>query len=115
METELEDEEKNEEEECRTLVVRAKDGDWIMGDDLVLPVTGDETVVEIQEVGILSTGLQRGIQTLKCGGIDVNAMTATVLPDLQFAPGVFGATLSNRVRPATVLGCYSSSLHRGLK
>lgn len=38
------------EEPVRTLVVRAKDGDWVMGEDLVLTVTGDETVVEIQEV-----------------------------------------------------------------
>lgn len=38
------------EEEVRTLVVRAIDGDWTMGDDVVLPVTGDETVVEIQQV-----------------------------------------------------------------
>lgn len=39
-----------EEEEVRTLVIRARDGDWIMGEDLVLPVTGQETVVEILEV-----------------------------------------------------------------
>lgn len=41
------------EEEVRTLVVRAIDGDWIMGEDVVLPVTGDETVVEIQQVSSL--------------------------------------------------------------
>lgn len=38
-----------EEEATRTLVVRAIDGEWIMGDDLVLTVTGDETIVEIQQ------------------------------------------------------------------
>lgn len=41
--------EDEEEEEVRTLVVRAMDGDWVMGDDVVLPVTGDETVVDIQQ------------------------------------------------------------------
>lgn len=46
------DEEEEEGEEPRTLVVRARDGDWIMGDDIVLVVTGEETVVEIQEVHI---------------------------------------------------------------
>lgn len=35
------------EEEVRTLVVRAIDGDWVMGEDVVLPVTGDETIVEV--------------------------------------------------------------------
>lgn len=40
---------EEEEEEVRTLVIRAMDGDWIMGDDVVLPVTGDETVVDIQQ------------------------------------------------------------------
>lgn len=40
----------NEQEEPRTLVIRAQDGEWIMGDDLILNVTGDETVIEIQEV-----------------------------------------------------------------
>lgn len=39
-----------DEEEVRTLVVRAIDGDWIMGEDVVLPVTGDETIVEVQQV-----------------------------------------------------------------
>ncbi|CAM9260081.1 unnamed protein product [Hapterophycus canaliculatus] len=33
----------------RTLVVRAIDGEWIMGDDLILTVTGDETIVDIQQ------------------------------------------------------------------
>lgn len=37
------------EEEVRTLVVRAMDGDWVMGDDVVLPVTGDETIVDIEQ------------------------------------------------------------------
>lgn len=37
------------EEEVRTLVVRAIDGDWIMGEDVVLPVSGDETIVEVQQ------------------------------------------------------------------
>ncbi|CAN0079345.1 unnamed protein product, partial [Pylaiella littoralis] len=41
---------EEEEEEVRTLVIRAMDGDWIMGDDVVLPVTGDETVVDIQQI-----------------------------------------------------------------
>ncbi|CAM9130600.1 unnamed protein product [Scytosiphon promiscuus] len=36
-------------EDTRTLVVRAIDGEWIMGDDLILTVTGDETIVEIQQ------------------------------------------------------------------
>lgn len=40
-------EEDEEVEEIRTLVVRAIDGDWIMGDDIVFPVTGDETIVDI--------------------------------------------------------------------
>ena len=47
--TEL-DRDNGEEEKSRTLVVRAQDGDWIMGEDLVLPVSGKETVVEIEEV-----------------------------------------------------------------
>eukprot|EP00903_Cladosiphon_okamuranus_P014498 g13448.t1 len=37
------------EEEIRTLVVRAMDGDWKMGEDVILPVSGDETIVEIQQ------------------------------------------------------------------
>lgn len=49
---EIAGEEEGEGEEPRTLVVRARDGDWIMGDDLVLVVTGEETVVEIQEVHV---------------------------------------------------------------
>lgn len=40
----------DEDAEPRTLIVRAQDGETIMGEDLVLPVTGDETVVQIQEV-----------------------------------------------------------------
>ena len=40
-------------EEVRTLVIRAIDGDWVMGEDIVLPVTGDETIVEIQQVQII--------------------------------------------------------------
>ena len=43
------DGEGEEEEEVRTLVVRAIDGEWVMGEDLVLPVTGDETIVEVQQ------------------------------------------------------------------
>lgn len=43
----------DEGEKPRTLVIRAQDGDWLMGEDLVLTVTGDETVVEIQEVQLL--------------------------------------------------------------
>ncbi|CAN0054890.1 unnamed protein product [Ectocarpus sp. 4 AP-2014] len=44
------DDDDEEEEEVRTLVVRAIDGEWVMGEDLILPVTGDETIVEIQQV-----------------------------------------------------------------
>lgn len=40
----------DEDAEPRTLIVRAQDGETIMGEDLILSVTGDETVVEIQEV-----------------------------------------------------------------
>lgn len=43
-------EEIESEEDIRTLVVRAKDGDWVMGEDLVLTVTGDESIIEIQKV-----------------------------------------------------------------
>lgn len=39
-----------EDVESRTLIVRAQDGETMMGEDLILSVTGDETVVEIQEV-----------------------------------------------------------------
>lgn len=56
-------EEEEEEEEVRTLVVRAIDGEWVMGEDLILRVTGDETIVEIQQVTavclhILETGFE---------------------------------------------------------
>lgn len=44
------DDDEEEEEEVRTLVVRAIDGEWVMGEDLILPVTGDETIVEIRQV-----------------------------------------------------------------
>lgn len=43
-------EDGDEDSEPRTLIVRAQDGETIMGEDLVLTVTGDETVVQIQEV-----------------------------------------------------------------
>lgn len=43
------DENDDEEEEVRTLVVRAIDGEWVMGEDVILPVTGDETIVEVQQ------------------------------------------------------------------
>lgn len=46
----MKEEDGDENPEPRTLVVRAQDGETIMGEDLVLPVTGDETVVQIQEV-----------------------------------------------------------------
>lgn len=57
------------EEEARTLVVRAIDGDWIMGEDVVLPVTGDETIVEIQQVGVLDL--------LICSGTRLNPVDMT--------------------------------------
>lgn len=40
----------NKVEKPGKLIVRAKDGDWIMGEDLIVPVTGEETILEIQEV-----------------------------------------------------------------
>lgn len=43
-------EDEGEEKQKRTVVVRAQDGDWVMGDDIILHVTGDETIIEIQEV-----------------------------------------------------------------
>lgn len=46
----MKEEDGDDDSEPRTLVVRAQDGETIMGEDLVLPVTGDETVVQIQEV-----------------------------------------------------------------
>jgi len=46
------DEDVEEEEEVRTLVVRAIDEEWVMGEDVVLPVTGDETIVEVQQARI---------------------------------------------------------------
>lgn len=49
-------EDGDEDSERRTLIVRAQDGETIMGEDLVLAVTGDETVVQIQEVRCASTG-----------------------------------------------------------
>eukprot|EP00953_Heterococcus_sp_UTEX-ZZ885_P010031 5866-Heterococcus_DN1.PRE.5 len=37
-------------EQERTLIVRAIQDGWVMGDDLVLQVTGAETVIEVQEM-----------------------------------------------------------------
>eukprot|EP00953_Heterococcus_sp_UTEX-ZZ885_P039775 20372-Heterococcus_DN1.PRE.4 len=37
-------------EQQRTLIVGAIQDGWVMGDDLVLPVTGAETVIEVQEM-----------------------------------------------------------------
>lgn len=65
-----EEEGEGEQEEPRTLVVRARDGDWIMGDDLVLVVTGEETIVEIQEVNIVTFFWEK-MQTTKRYEIDL--------------------------------------------
>lgn len=46
------DESIDSDEPPRTLVVRAKDDDWIMGEDLVLVVSGEETIVQILEVSV---------------------------------------------------------------
>lgn len=64
------DESIDSDEPPRTLVVRAKDGDWIMGDDLVLVVSGDETIVQILEVSVAVTCTCQDTSThSRCSGL----------------------------------------------
>ncbi|CAM9655878.1 unnamed protein product, partial [Choristocarpus tenellus] len=41
-----------EDNKKRVLVIRARDAscDWVMGDDLILEVKGDETMIDVQEI-----------------------------------------------------------------